>query len=96
VVGVAYLARLRHFLNEIHLIEGASMDTTLCPECGTLAEVLWRDVVDSTEGPVELAKIGCVSRHWFLLPLEKLERPTPPEPRRHDEPAVLRDSRHAG
>ena len=45
------------------------MDTTLCPECGTLAEVLWRDVIDSTEGPVEHAKIGCINRHWFLLPL---------------------------
>ena len=52
------------------------MDTTLCPECGTLAEVLWRDVIDSTEGPVEHAKIGCINRHWFLLPAAALPRPT--------------------
>ena len=36
------------------------MDTTLCPECGALAEVQWRAVMESTDGPVEHAKIGCV------------------------------------
>jgi hypothetical protein len=50
------------------------MDLTLCPECGGLAEVLWRDVVSSTDAPVELAKIICVRRHWFLLPVAHLER----------------------
>ncbi len=51
------------------------MDTTLCPECGALAEVEWRQVTESTDGPVELAKIRCVRRHWFLLPVAHLERP---------------------
>jgi hypothetical protein len=51
------------------------MDTTLCPECGALAEVLWREVLESTDGPVEHAKIACARRHWFLLPVEHLERP---------------------
>ena len=50
------------------------MDTTLCPECGALAEVQWRDVMESTDGPVEHAKISCVRRHWFLLPVAHLER----------------------
>jgi len=50
------------------------MDTTLCPECGGLAEVQWRDVADSTDGPIEHAKIRCVRRHWFLLPVAYLER----------------------
>jgi len=50
------------------------MDTTLCPECGALAEVQWRDVMESTDGPVEHAKILCVRRHWFLLPVAHLER----------------------
>jgi hypothetical protein len=36
----AYLLRPSHFLNEIHLIEGASTDTTRCPQYGALAEVL--------------------------------------------------------
>jgi hypothetical protein len=50
------------------------MDMTLCPECGALAEVLWRDVMESTDGPVEHAKVRCVRRHWFLLPVAHLER----------------------
>jgi hypothetical protein len=50
------------------------MDMTLCPECGGLAEVLWREVMESTDGPVEHAKIRCVRRHWFLLPVAHLER----------------------
>ena len=50
------------------------MDTTLCPECGGLAEVQWRDAVESTDGPIEHAKIRCVRRHWFLLPVASLER----------------------
>jgi hypothetical protein len=50
------------------------MDTTFCPECGELAEVLWRDVLESTDGPVEHAKVLCVRRHWFLLPVEHLAR----------------------
>jgi len=58
------------------------MDTTLCPECGALAEVLWRAVMESTDGPVEHAKIGCVRRHWFLLPVARLERPVPVAPLR--------------
>ena len=53
------------------------MDTTLCPECGALAEVQWREVLESTDGPVEHAKIECARRHWFLLPVEHLVRPTP-------------------
>jgi hypothetical protein len=48
------------------------MDATSCPECGAIAEVLWRDVATSTDGPVELAKIQCVARHWFLLPVASL------------------------
>jgi hypothetical protein len=50
------------------------MDTTTCPECGELAEVEWRDVAESTDGPVEHAKITCVQRHWFLLPVGLLPR----------------------
>lgn len=53
------------------------MDTTLCPECGALAEVQWREVAESTDGPVEHAKIICISRHWFFLPVTSLERPRP-------------------
>jgi hypothetical protein len=51
------------------------MDFTTCPECGTLAEVKWRAVLESTDGPVEHAKVVCVGGHWFLLPVASLERP---------------------
>ncbi len=50
-------------------------DTTTCPECGAPAEVEWRDVLESTDGPVEHAKVRCVRRHWFLLPVASLARP---------------------
>ena len=48
------------------------METTYCPECGSLAEVDWRAVMESTEGPIEHAKIRCVDKHWFLLPVAAL------------------------
>jgi hypothetical protein len=50
------------------------MDLTTCPECGHLAEVQWRDVLDSTDGPVEHARIRCVQRHWFFLPVPCLDQ----------------------
>lgn len=52
------------------------MDLTSCPECGTIAEVQWRDVLESTDGPIEPAKIRCLNRHWFLLPVASLARST--------------------
>ena len=53
------------------------MDLTVCPECDELAEVQWRAVMESTDGPVEHAKVVCVRRHWFLLPVSRLVRPRP-------------------
>ena len=44
---------------------------------GVLAEVEWRQVTESTDGPVELAKVRCLRRHSFLLPVAHLERPLP-------------------
>jgi hypothetical protein len=43
-----------------------------CPECGGPAEVEWADEVGSTSGPLELVKIRCLERHWFLMPSEGL------------------------
>ena len=51
---------------------GPAWDTTVCPECNSLAEVQWRAVLESTDGPVEHAKILCAERHWFLLPVAGL------------------------
>jgi hypothetical protein len=58
------------------------MDLTTCPECGAIAEVEWRAVMESTAGPVEHAKVRCVQRHWFLLPVASLSRPLAPAPHR--------------
>jgi hypothetical protein len=54
------------------------MDATNCPECGALAEVEWRAVMESTDGPIEHAKIRCAERHWFLLPVSALAASRPP------------------
>ncbi|MFN8196169.1 MAG: hypothetical protein U0R80_18040 [Nocardioidaceae bacterium] len=48
------------------------MDMTHCPACGLVAEVVWREVLESTDGPVEHAKVRCADRHWFLLPVASL------------------------
>jgi hypothetical protein len=45
-----------------------------CPECGMPAWVEWGDAVTSTSGAVELAKVRCFSRHWFLMPADRLPR----------------------
>jgi hypothetical protein len=42
---------------------------TSCPECHQPAEIQWRAVLHSTDGPVEHVKILCLQRHWFLLPV---------------------------
>ena len=38
------------------------------PDCGVPAEVLYRTVLCSTDGPVEHVKVQCLARHIFLLP----------------------------
>lgn len=52
------------------------VDLTSCPECGGPAEVLWRDVCASTDGPVEHARVRCLAGHLFLGPVEYLGRAT--------------------
>jgi hypothetical protein len=37
--------------------------------------VLRRESWPSTDGPVEHIKVGCVRRHWFLLPVSHLVSP---------------------
>jgi hypothetical protein len=40
--------------------------------------VLRRESWPSTDGPVEHAKVACVRRHWFLLPVSQLVAPEVP------------------
>ena len=60
------------------------MELTACPDCDALAEVVWRATLESTDGPVEHAKVGCVNGHWFLLPTAGLSSQHAPESRSAD------------
>lgn len=46
-----------------------------CPECGHAAEVVDRDFLPSTEGPIEHVRVRCVQRHWFFMPGDSLRHP---------------------
>jgi hypothetical protein len=48
---------------------------TGCPECGAPAEVRPEGRVSSTDGPVELVRVQCVRRHWFLMDAARLRIP---------------------
>jgi hypothetical protein len=43
-----------------------------CPGCGATAEIEWQSLQTGTSGPVTLAKLRCLNRHWFLVPAEDL------------------------
>lgn len=58
----------------------AAVQLTRCPECGALAEIERRTVLESTDGPVEHAKVRCVLRHTFLLPAAALDHVAAPAP----------------
>lgn len=69
------------------------METTCCPECGHLAELVDRTVLESTDGPIEHVHVRCVQRHRFWLPAEYLARTphrAPRAPARRSEPAASR------
>lgn len=50
-----------------------TLELVSCPECQAAAKVEWRETVESTGTPVELVKIMCLNRHWFLMPAEGLQ-----------------------
>ena len=64
-------------------------DLTTCPDCGAVAEVNDRFVLESTDGPVEHVRTQCVRRHWFVLPAASVARPAVGVPAR-DAPATVR------
>jgi hypothetical protein len=47
---------------------------TRCPQCGQIAEVVDRDVLQSTDGPVEHVHVRCVAKHRFVMPVASLAR----------------------
>ena len=44
------------------------------PQCGAPARISERFWLESTDGPVEHLKIGCLSKHWFTPPAETVRR----------------------
>ena len=43
-----------------------------CPQCDAPAEVVSEGRLWSTDGPVELVRVRCVERHWFLMAEDQL------------------------
>lgn len=74
-----------------------------CPECGAAAEVVPEGCAESTDGPVELVRLWCIERHWFLLAADSLPatlaglplqaQPTRPAADRGQAPATRRAPR---
>ena len=60
------------------------MELVTCPECGDPAEVVERFVLDSTDGPVEFARVACLSRHWFTMTVGDLRSAVRPLAREAD------------
>lgn len=50
------------------------MDVTGCPEpgCSLPAEILDRAILESTDGPIEHARIACLGGHRFLMAIDML------------------------
>lgn len=66
-----YAARYRHLL-----AESLAADIVPCPEpgCTYSASVTNRVTHASTDGPVVMGRVTCVSgEHWFVMPLDRVE-----------------------
>jgi len=53
------------------------LDLTSCPEpgCTSAAQIVDRSTLESTDGPIEHARVRCLNRHQFLLPVGMLTSP---------------------
>ena len=56
----------------------ANMDNNGAARCGLPAEVHYRYTMNSTDGPLESAKISCPRGHHFNGPIEYLTVPEQP------------------
>jgi len=50
-----------------------SIDMVACPECGSPADIAWRATHGGSSGGVDMAKVHCSARHWFLMPADQLQ-----------------------
>jgi hypothetical protein len=48
-----------------------------CPQCGAPARIIERFWLDSTDGPIEHLKTGCVNHHWLTPPAETVAATVP-------------------
>jgi hypothetical protein len=48
--------------------------TIPCPECGAPAQITERFWLDSTDGPLEHLKTGCVNNHWLTPRAETVDQ----------------------
>jgi hypothetical protein len=48
-------------------------DTIPSPQCGLRARITERFWLDSTDGPIEHLKTGCLSKHWFAPRAETVQ-----------------------
>lgn len=60
---------------------GDNVELVSCPDCGAPAEVVDRFALPSTDGPVVMVKVWCVTRRWFTVPVESLPTAGREEPR---------------
>lgn len=73
----------------------AYLSKTGTTRCGLPAEVQYRYTIESSDGPLESAKIHCPRGHWFNGPIESLTtREQPTVAGRISRPAAAAD--HAG
>ena len=63
----------------------AYMDRNGTMRCGLPAEVVVRYIMNSTEGPLESAKIGCPRGHHFNGPIDSLALPEQVGPKAQPE-----------
>lgn len=54
------------------------LQLTGCPECGAVAQIVRRAVLESTDGPIEHAVVRCAAQHHFTLPTASLDHRTQP------------------
>ena len=48
-------------------------DTIPCPQCGAPAWITERFWLESTDGPIEHLKTGCLSKHWLTPRAETVQ-----------------------
>jgi hypothetical protein len=58
----------------------AALEIIACPECGLPAEISDWGTVSSTAGRVEIVRITCVQRHWFITSSDRRSGPAEPRP----------------